>query len=43
MSLFKGGRFSGKFIGIGPLILSTLVVGGSLLIILMMMVTSLFT
>lgn len=42
MSLFKGGRFSGEFIGVAPLILSTLVVGGSLIVILMMMVNSLF-
>lgn len=41
MSLFKGGCFGGG-IGVGPLVLSTLVVEGSLIIILMMIVGSLF-
>lgn len=41
MGLFRGGRFSGEFIGIAPLIVSTLVVGTALIFILMAVLASL--
>ena len=42
MGLFRGGRFSGEFIGFGPLIVSTLTVGLSTILLLMIVISLIF-
>lgn len=41
MGLFRGGRFSGEFIGVTPLIVSTLTVGGGIILLLIVFISSL--